>query len=61
MTAMPNDRQRAALIRIADALMKDEENPEEAGGDRIAYALERIALWCELSAPIWDKIETIGD
>ena len=46
MEQLPNDRQRAALIRIANAL-SGSTSEAEANGDRIAYALERIATFAE--------------
>lgn len=56
MYKMPNSRIRTALERIADALMKEPGNPAEAGGDRVAFALERIATWCENANEIWEKM-----
>lgn len=49
-------RRRAAVIRIANALMKEQANPADAGGDVLAAALERIAVWCESANEFWDKM-----
>ena len=57
MDEIKNSRRRDAIIRISAALMKEPEDPSKAGGDRVAYALERIADWCEASSEIWDKME----
>ncbi len=48
---MPYDRERAALIRIANALKDNDES--EANGNRVAFALERIADWSEAASQIW--------
>lgn len=42
MYNLPNDRERAALIRIANALSGSTDE-SAANGNRVAYALERIA------------------
>ena len=46
MYDLPNDRERAALVRIANALTGSSDE-SAAGGNRIAYALERIATFLE--------------
>lgn len=61
MDEMPNSRRRDAIVRIAAALSKLPEEPTEAGGDRIAAALETIANWCEASNEVWDPMIPTDD
>ena len=46
MYNVPYDRERAALIRIANAITGSNDE-SDANGNRIAYALERLASYFE--------------